>query len=322
MKYEALKFGLKELKFVKSPKDLRIFLGKALYLFPKAIGISHRYTEVPYSLQIEPTNHCNLDCISCASSASSRKYGYMDLALFREIIDDASKMGVKMVRLWLLGEPMLHPRIVDMIGYVKQKGLQVRLTTNGMSFDSERIESILQSGVDSGDRVIFSVLGYSKEVHERIMRGVNHSKVIKNIHDFIALRKKHRHNGPVVETIFYVMPENEMERQQFSTYWRSVVDHVRISGISKQFAEFGNATNSPRPVRKATCSHLWDRMIIFWNGDVPLCIGDVDGSYCLGNVKELSLSEIWNCEALMSLRKSHQEKRFGELPLCSSCDWY
>lgn len=322
MKYQWLQFGLKELKFVKSPKDLRILFDKATYLLPRAIGISHRYTKVPYSLQIEPTNHCNLDCISCARSASSRKCGYMDLALFKKIVDDASRIGVKMVRLWLLGEPMLHPRIVDMIGYVKQKGLRVRLTTNGMSFDSKRIEAILRSGVDSGDRVIFSVLGYSKEIHEKIMKGVDHSKVIKNIHDFIALRKKHRHNGPVVETIFYVMPENEMERQQFSTYWCSVVDHVRISGISRRFAEFGNGTSSPRPVRKATCAVLWDRMVVFWNGDVPLCIGDVDGTYCLGNVRERSLSEIWNCEALMSLRKMHWEKGFGELPLCRSCDWY
>lgn len=322
MKYEWLQYGLKELKFVKSPQDLRILFAKAAYLLPRAIGTSHRYTRVPYCLQVEPTNHCNVDCICCSRSASSRERGYMDFALFRKIVDDASKIGVKMVRLYALGEPMLHRRIIDMIAYTKQKGLRIRLVTNGTLLDSERIGAILRSGVDSGDRIIFSVLGYSKEVHERIMKGVDHTQVVNNIHNFLELRARQGQNGPVVEIVFLTMLENEKERYQFSTYWRSVVDHVRVEDtISRQFAEFKSGASSTLPVRETTCNYLWDRMLVFWNGDVTICIADLDGTYCLGNLRERSVSELWNSEALMSLRKMHREKRFEELPLCSTCDW-
>lgn len=322
MKYEWLQYGFKELKFVKSLKDLRIFFAKAAYLLPRAIGTSHRYTRVPYCLQVEPTNYCNVDCICCSRSASSRERGYMDFALFKKIVDDASKIGVKMVRLYALGEPMLHHRIIDMITYAKQKGFRIRLVTNGTLLDSERIEAILRSGVNSGDRIIFSVLGYSKEVHEHIMKGVDHTQVVNNIHNFLELRARHGQNGPIVETVFLTMPENEEERYQFYRYWLTVVDHVRVeNSISRQFAEFKSGASSTLPVRKTTCNYLWDRMLVLWNGDVTVCMADLDGTYRLGNLMERSVRELWNSEAMMSLRKMHREKRFRELPLCSSCDW-
>jgi radical SAM protein with 4Fe4S-binding SPASM domain len=229
---------------------------------------------------------------------------------------------VKRVHLYLHGEPMLHPQIVEMVGHIKSKGLAVHLTTNGMPLNKEKMKAILQSGVNSADRFIFSILGYSKDVHERIMKGVNHDRVIKNVYDFIELRRKHKMNGPVIETVFYTMPENEREIDQFFNYWHGVADHVTVvDSVSKQFSEFRTGGYSSIPVRKRTCINLWERMTIFWNGNVTTCIADVDGICRLGSLKEKSITEIWNCEKLLSIKKLHKEKSFQDLPLCSRCDW-
>ena len=322
MKLEWLRYGLGELKFVRSRKDLRVFLEKAAYLVPRALGALCRNSPVPYSLQIEPTNQCNVNCICCSRRASSRARGYMDFALFRKIMDEASTIGVKMVRLYAQGEPLLHPDIIKMIAYTKRKGLRIHLVTNGTCLDVPRGEAILRSGLDSGDRVIFSVLGFSKEVHEAIMRGVDHHKVMANIHGFVALRKKFGLNGPVIETVFLNMPENLAERRPFLAYWRPVVDHVRSEGaISRQFAEFNSGQKPPLPVRKRTCAYLWDRLLVFWNGDATICIADLDGTHRLGNLQQQSIREIWSCDNLMAIRQMHRERRFQELPLCSNCDW-
>jgi MoaA/NifB/PqqE/SkfB family radical SAM enzyme len=69
----------------------------------------------------------------------------MDYSLFKEIIDDAVNIGVKRIRLFLHGEPMLHPEIVEMIAYIKSKDLFVNITTNGMRLDHEKIEAILNT---------------------------------------------------------------------------------------------------------------------------------------------------------------------------------
>jgi radical SAM protein with 4Fe4S-binding SPASM domain len=246
----------------------------------------------------------------------------MDPALFTRIADDAATVGVELIRLYAQGEPMLHPNIIDMIVYAKERGLRIHLVTNGTLFDDAQSERILNSGMDSGDRVIFSVLGYSKETHENVMRGVDHYQVVANILKFVALRKEKKQNGPVIETVFLGMDENRAETRVFRHYWRSVVDHVRTEDhISRQFAEFKSASTIPLPLRRRTCAYLWDRLLIFWNGDATVCMADVDGSYTLGNLHDTSIEEMWNCEALRAIRQIHRENRFEELPLCNNCDW-
>lgn len=321
MDINQIRYVLEELKFLRSFENLKHFYQKISYMLPHVIGTFDRFKEVPPSIQIEPTNYCNANCICCSVSKSSREKGYMDFDLFRKIIDDASQIGVKRVHLYLHGEPMLHPQIVDMISYIKSKSIGFHLTTNGVLFNKDKIEAILRSGVTSADHIIFSVLGYSKEVHEKIMKGVDHGRVLKNINDFLDCRKKHKVNGPVIETILYTMPENEHEKAQFAKYWRRTVDHVRIiDSISKQFSELKRNENEI-PSRKQTCTNLWERMDIFWNGDVTICIADVDGNFILGNLEKDSITEVWNSKRMLSIKKMHKEKQFEKIPLCFRCDW-
>lgn len=243
----------------------------------------------------------------------------MDIDLFHSIIDDASQIGVKRVRLFLHGEPLLHPQIVEMIRYAKSNNLSVHLTTNGMLFNKEKIEAVLGSGVNSGDHITFSILGYSKKVHERIMRRGNHDRIVKNIFDFLELRSEHQVDGPVIETIFYTMPENQHEEEQYLNYWRGIVDHARLGGrISESFSEYKREGNiAPR---EQTCTNIWERMTVFWNGDVTICCEDVDGDWVIGNLKRHSIVETWNCEQLLAIRRIHREKRFQEFPFCRNCD--
>ena len=244
----------------------------------------------------------------------------MDFGLFCSIIDSASAIGVKRVHLYLHGEPMLHPRLVDMIRYIKERGLSLHLTTNGMLMNEKKANELLTSGVDSGDHIIFSVLGSSKEVHENIMRGVKHEVVTENIVRLVEMRKFFKANGPVIEVMFYVMPQNDNEKDGFRKYWRRIVDHARICGkISESFSNYGRKS-SPIPGRTQTCSNIWERMTVFWNGEVSLCCEDIAGECMLGNLKTQSIQEIWNSKKLLSIKKLHENKEFDKFPFCYRCD--
>ncbi|OHB60340.1 MAG: hypothetical protein A2167_00280 [Planctomycetes bacterium RBG_13_46_10] len=246
----------------------------------------------------------------------------MDFSLFQRIINDASEIGVKMVRLYLHGEPMLHPQIIEMIKYVNQKGIIIHLVTNGTLFTRDQIESILKLNVSRADRIIFSILGYSRLVHEKIMKGVDHSQVLENLYLFLELRKDMRRNGPCIEVVFYIMPENEGESRKFYKHWHPIVDHVQIvSETSKQFEKFKGVDYASVPIRSKTCTYLWDRMTIFWNGDVTICMADVDGVNSFGNLREQSIMDVWNCQTILSTRKLHKQRHFQDLTLCSRCDW-
>jgi radical SAM protein with 4Fe4S-binding SPASM domain len=317
---KTLQFGLEELKFLRSFKDMKFLYQKLSFLFPRVTGNFIREKNVPPSLQLEPTNHCNLKCISCPRDRIEREKGFIDFNLFQKIIDDASEIGVKRIHLYLHGEPLLHPQITAIINYIKLKGLGINMVTNGLLLDKKKIEAILCSGVNSADYITFSILGCSKEVHEKVMRGVSHERVVENILNFLRLRKIFKINGPIIETIFYKMPENEHEEIHFIKKWKNVVDHVHTVGkISKSFANFKIEDRSI-PLRNKTCKNIWERMTIYWNGDATVCCEDVDGNHILGNLREKSIKDIWNCEKLLSLKRLHRENNVKNIRLCSKCD--
>lgn len=289
-------------------------------MLPRILGSLERVSQIPPSLQIEPTNNCNLRCICCSTSRSGRKKGCMDMALYQRIANEAASIGVKRFHLYLHGEPFLHPEILNMVASAKRHGIAVHLTTNGMLMDRAKLERLLDSGVTCADHVIFSLLGQTRETHEKIMRRVDHNQVVNNIHALLELRKTKRVNGPIVETILYKMPENEHEEEAFFTYWRRFVDHVRIVGrVSKSFSDFGSETVRV-PVRTRTCSNLWERMTIFWNGDVTLCCNDVGGDHVLGNLSDSTISEIWNGTKLEAVRRLHRSRQLQKIPFCYRCD--
>jgi radical SAM protein with 4Fe4S-binding SPASM domain len=313
-----LKNIYEELKLIKSYQDIGYFWQKAAFLYPRMAGTVDRFTEVPPSIQIEPTNSCNLMCITCGRSTSTRKVGKMDFDLFTKIIDDAASIGVKRVQLFIMGEPLLHPRIVDMIRYVKAKNLGFHLTTNGLMLNEKIIDGILGAGVTSADYVTISILGYSKEVHEKIMRGVNHDRIWANIENFIAKRKALKVNGPVLETVFYSISMNEHELEPFKKYWANKVDHVIDGGHAVE--AFINQS-IPTVPRTHSCAMLWERMAVQWNGDVVLCGEDMDGAYKIGSMIDQSIKEVWQGEKLMAYKQLHKERRFSEIPICQYCDW-
>lgn len=322
MSRQWLRMGCEELKRVKSCRDLKALADQASYGLLRTTGTFARYTRAPHSLQLEPTNCCNLNCICCSRARSTRTQGYMEFGLFRKIIDDASEAGVKKIRLYLHGEPLLHPRITDMFAYIKEAGLAVHLVTNGMLFTQDRSEAILSAGATRVDRVIFSILGHSPQVHESIMRGVNHEKVLKNLLTLLRLRAQGRLAAPAIETVFYAMPENDHEREMFFRSWHNVVDHVQIvPQVSRQFARFKDGDTCCTFRRRKTCVYLWDRMTVFWNGDVTACMADVDGVHHLGNLREQSIYEVWNNRESRHIKSLHKQRQFDKLPLCGQCDW-
>ena len=310
-----IRYFFEEVKFIRNPGDIKIFLKYKLpFVLPNLTG-KIRDHKLPQVLQIEPTNNCNLDCVCCSRRTMKRNEGYMDFKLFQKIIDEASELKVKRVHLYLHGEPFLHPQIVEMIHYIKKYHIGFNITTNGMPLNDKKIEDILKSGTNSADYIKFSLLGYSEETHKKIQRGVDHDRVLNNIFKFLELRKKFKVNGPIIGIDFYRLPENEREEDEFTKYWKRIVDHVNIFNISQQFAGCNSL-----PTRTKTCRYLWERMTIYWNGDVTLCNADLHGDYLLGSLEDNSIREIWNSDVLSSVKQKHRDNKFEDLELCRTCD--
>lgn len=84
------------------------------------------------------TKHCNLKCRHCwmapehqTSRSRADLSSYLDLGLIRSIIDQAKDIGLESVKL-TGGEPLLHPRIEEIIKIVRDSGSHLVIETNGI----------------------------------------------------------------------------------------------------------------------------------------------------------------------------------------------
>jgi len=85
-------------------------------------------------LQLCPTNKCNLNCkfCSCADRDISLMLSYSQIM---NILIQASEVGCESVTITGGGEPLLHPRINDIIDSCYNLGIKVGLVTNGIALE-------------------------------------------------------------------------------------------------------------------------------------------------------------------------------------------
>src|SRR5439155_22871583 len=88
--------------------------------------------DLPKFVQIEPVGQCNLRCQMCPvqfrRDGPEGRPAFMTFEQYTQLVDQFS--GLTELHLQGLGEPMMHPRLFDMIGYSVGKGICVTCTSN------------------------------------------------------------------------------------------------------------------------------------------------------------------------------------------------
>ena len=121
-----------------------------LNIYPKKKIIS----KFPVYLLVEPTSVCNLRCVMCfqidKSFTKKPFMGFMNFNLFKKIIDEASSNGTSAITLASRGEPLLHPKISQMIKYISKKKnfIDVKLNTNATKLNEKLCHEILNSNIN------------------------------------------------------------------------------------------------------------------------------------------------------------------------------
>jgi MoaA/NifB/PqqE/SkfB family radical SAM enzyme len=252
---------------------------------------------------IETNNTCNLECTPCPTPRDmKRKKGYMNLATFKRIIN----LNPELERIYLTnwGEPLIHPEIVQMIGYAHSKGKHTAITTNGTNLSRELSQALIENGLDL---IKVSVDG-NKKTYEKI-RDYSYEKVESNIKEFLDVRKKLGKNT-WVEVSMLVFEETQHEIEEFLNKWEPLVDFVNLQ---PKFFTIKRGKYTP-------CRDLWRILVVLWNGDVVPCCADFEGILTLGDAKKTNLQVIFKSLAMKELRKMHLKKKPPNL--CASCSPY
>lgn len=267
-------------------------------------------------IRFEVTNICNARCIMCPREKMTRPQGILDMALYRRVLDEARSMGADVVSLENYGETFIDPYFLERAIYAKNKKMQVYTISNGSLVSSELSDKLLPYL----DKIRFSVYGTTKEVYEKIHKGLSFDTTVSNIEYLMHRKRMLRNKYPRIEVYFLLMDENRHQVEDFKKRWRGAVDDISI-WMPHNWSDGRSYRRPEGGQKKITCGRPEKGPIqVQWDGLVVPCCFDYNSSIILGDLNKQTLKEVIDSPVYNVLRKAHAESNFSKFTFCDSCD--
>lgn len=312
-------------------------------------------THVPLSwirsIDVEPVARCNLECPFCQVPAWHRasETGVMGVELFRKIIDQFPNL--KHIKLQGMGEPFLNKYLISMIRIASGRNIKTTILTNGTLLDQALCRDVLESKLT---RLSFSFDAATKETYEKLRVGASFDEVVKNIRNICEMKQNGGYKTEIyirclvsnrfvldelsllvelaadvgVDGLYITNRLKIWETRERSTYPVNYVaiDSYENSSASMLMAESmanklgvnlrveqNNPHNGLYP-----CPMPWNTLFVSVEGNVVPCsnIGSPD-TWCVGNLLDNHINNIWNNESYTDLRKAI---KLTQIPFfCRTC---
>ncbi|MBS3172164.1 SPASM domain-containing protein [Candidatus Woesearchaeota archaeon] len=277
--------------------------------------------DYPISIQIEPTNFCNAQCVMCPNKQHKRERGIMGLELFKKIIDDIKEIkSVREICLSGFGEPFLDKNIIEKIKYVKQNtSKSTILFSNFFNIDEEKMKGLIDSELDV---LNISFNGYDKDSYNSTMK-LDYETTKSKIEKFLEIKTKLNAKKPLVYLSCVLTKFNENESEKLKKLWvgKNKVDGIYIGPPDNWVGSINislvkNQYFNQRKKYVYPCRLFYP--VINWNGDVGFCCRDFEGKAIFGNLEKDSFLNIWNSEKYKKFRSNHYSGNFESV--CLQCD--
>ncbi|UCF34778.1 MAG: radical SAM protein [Phycisphaerales bacterium] len=268
--------------------NLRKLLNLLRVEYEKKRGIA-RVKGLPYTMTVDVTNACNLRCPFCPTGRQEygRKKQNMPLDQFKHIVDHLRDM-LLVVNLFNWGEPLVHPHIWDMVGYLTENNIGSGISTNLNLLDEEGARRMVSCGLEylgvSGD-------GVSQEAYAKYRVRGNVDTVFRNIELVVRERERHRTRYPRIHWEYLVHKFNEHEIQLAREKAGELgVDHIHFHALDcedpswlpqdPKFRSLRGGYNQPTDRNRspagvvevrARCHYLWHSVTFGADGGVAPC---------------------------------------------------
>lgn len=161
---------------------------KQNYLCAKDFYFSNKaeLKSLPVRATLQTTDFCNLNCIMCQIHSRRERHHLQQMTVsgFDKIVEKLFPTLVE-VHPTNIGEPLISPWFDYLAEKAFKYGVLLDITSNGTLLTEQKISKILPCLLD----IKISFDGFKKETFERIRKGADYESVLKNIKNFIRLRK-------------------------------------------------------------------------------------------------------------------------------------
>ena len=213
--------------------------GSAVFLQPVEDGLMlHTARPDARRVYVEATTQCNLNCAMCVRQVWRDAPGEMSWETFQAVIQGldafirpsgakskgAGEPAPKLTPLYRVqyrplqrvtfggfGEPLTHPRILDMVRQASALGVGVTMTTNGVQLDRAMARELLAARVDT---IIVSLDSMHVQAYRQASLAGGADRVLGNISALSEIVREQHLMAPRIGLAFVVTRSNlhELER--------------------------------------------------------------------------------------------------------------
>ena len=269
---------------------------------------------------IEITNRCNLACDFC--HGTKRPLGTMPPEDFRRI---AKKLRGETSYLYLhvLGEPLLHPQLKELLAIAGELGFRVCLVTNGTLLHKRREELLAAKSLHKVSVSLHSFEGnggagdlpaYLQQVWDVCLplseRGV-----------LCALRLWNEGTAPRLNSAVEAFLSQRIGRDVESLPRDARGNRTLRPNLFLERAERFGWPDLNAPESGANFCHGFTRQLaVLWDGTVTPCCLDSEGDIPLGNLLSQPLEEILQGERAAAMAAGFAARKPTE-ELCRRCGY-
>jgi len=239
----------------------------------------------PKIILIDNYNRCNLKCSICDHKNMTRPIKYMEIPLYRKIIDEIAAESPD-TRVWEIyfGDPFLCRDMPERIKYAKKAGLKdVVLNSNGLAMTWDRARRMIDAGLDW---MYVGIDAATEETYRKIRVGGRYDLVKRNVLEY-------RKMSPNIFVQFVETEINKHEKEAFIKFWHEHGVSVKIRPMVSWIGLIDNGNNNQKE-KTEPCYWYQNSMSILNNGDVSLCACDLHGRFIQGEVRTRKIKEVWS----------------------------
>lgn len=291
------------------------------------------------SMYIEPTRKCNLKCFYCMHATRGIPGGIleqngfriadMDMALYERLIQQVMSFPTPVKRVCFsgLGEPLMNPRLPEMIRMLRNAGYQGRIDviTNGVLLTPQVADALVAAGIS---RIQISVQGLSTEKYQEVCGvPVDLAQYQENI------RYLFEHKGQA--TIFIKIIDAILEeegpgaKERFMELFGAICDTIFVEHLvimEQQMGDHGGRADSSRNLngeyveKRFVCGVMFYFLQVNIDGETfPCSTPGLPNSFSMGCMKDQTLQEIWNGERRGAMLRKNLTDGYASIPACSQC---
>ncbi len=266
-------------------------------------------------IYIEITNICNLSCSFC--SIDNRVKEKITLEKLEHLLKNINDY-TDYVYLHVKGEPLLHPKLKEILDLCQKYNKQVNITTNG-TLIKEKLGELKHPVVRQINLSLHSENkkeNYLEEIFETVDElkdkiiifrfwTMDNGKMNKQSTEIVDKIKKHYNLSPeIVEKI-----NNEKHIKLRDNLYIDKADEFIWPNLNNDYYN-----------DKGTCYALKDQLAILVDGTVVPCCLDSNGIINLGNIYENSIEEIINSDRYQEMKTNFSNRKACE-ELCKHCSF-